>query len=107
MSLVRKRYAAWANALDCARLRLECFREVTMLQPTWFFHVQVSVQPQYRFRIPLVFESGCRLVSRRVAMESVLESHVDRRESLELSIVRIGLETYRSYESRTKRKSIL
>ena len=32
----------------------------------------------------------------------------DRRELLELSIiVRIGLETYRSYESTTKRKSIL
>ena len=38
-------------------------------------------------------------------MESVLESHVS--ESLELSKVRAGLETYRSYESRTKRKSAL
>jgi len=32
------RYANWANALPQSRLRLECFREVTLLQPTWFFH---------------------------------------------------------------------
>lgn len=31
------RYAAWANDLAPERLRLECFRECTLLQPTWFF----------------------------------------------------------------------
>ena len=31
------RYATWANELPQDRLKLECFREVTLLQPTWFF----------------------------------------------------------------------
>ena len=35
------RYADWANTLAPDRLRLECFREVTLLQPTWFFHRDV------------------------------------------------------------------
>lgn len=33
-----QRYAAWANGLAQDRLYLERFREVTLLQPTWFFH---------------------------------------------------------------------
>ena len=35
------RYAAWANALPANRLALERFREVTLVQPTWFYHKDV------------------------------------------------------------------
>lgn len=37
------RYAAWANGLSAERLLLERFREVTLIQPTWFFHRDVWV----------------------------------------------------------------
>ena len=52
--------------------------------------VGASVQRQYRFRIPFVLESGCRRVSRRVTIESVLESHGTRASMFKRSIVRIG-----------------
>ena len=48
----------------------------------------------------LVFESGLRRCRARM-MESVLKVHGPC-ESLELSIVRIGLETYRSYEEKNE-----
>jgi hypothetical protein len=40
-------------------------------------------------------------------MEFVLDSRVTCASTFELSIVQIGLETYRRYESETKRKSRL
>ena len=63
-------------------------------------------------RRPIDLEFRWRLsldetVSGRVTMESALESRVTVASTLELSIVQIVLETYRSYESGTKRKSIL
>lgn len=35
------RYATWANTLSAERLQLERFRECTLIQPTWFFHIDV------------------------------------------------------------------
>lgn len=35
------RYTEWANSLTMSRMYLEKFREVTLLQPTWFFHRSV------------------------------------------------------------------
>lgn len=35
------RYAAWANTLSAERLQLERFRECTLIQPTWFFHIDL------------------------------------------------------------------
>ncbi|KAJ8611960.1 hypothetical protein CTAYLR_004407 [Chrysophaeum taylorii] len=35
------RYAQWANGLSADRCVLERFREVTIVQPTWFFHRRV------------------------------------------------------------------
>ncbi len=31
------RYVSWANSLSGAQLRLQAFRELTIIQPTWMF----------------------------------------------------------------------
>ena len=68
-----------------------------------------SVQPQHRFRIlRSVFESGWDWCLGEDTMESVLESRVTVASTFgTLDIPSRILETYRSYESRTKCKSIL